>query len=142
LFAFLALRQNDLEPQIAASSGFFEQGVFDEANRRRDDRAGYAAAGCVAKRRADVNPAARRTAKGGDQALQDSSANTSAHGARYRFEEGAQDNILEKAADGISANRPAHDLDNEVDNRSGHFYLPFGPPDRVMPDHRGLVSCR
>jgi hypothetical protein len=93
LFALLALRQNDLEPQIAASSGFFEQGVFDEANRRRDDRAGYAAAGCVAKRRADVNPAARRTAKGGDQALQDSSDNTSAHGARYRFEEAAQDNM-------------------------------------------------
>jgi hypothetical protein len=116
-----------LSARPGVSSGFFEQGVFDEANRRRDDRAGYAAAGCVAKRRADVDPAGRRTAKGGDQALQDSSTNTSAHGARYRFEEGAQDNILEKAADGISANRPAHDLDNEVDYRSGHFYLPFWP---------------
>jgi hypothetical protein len=134
------IETNDFEPQIAVSSGFFDQGVFDEANRRRDDRAGYAAAGCIAKRRADVDPAARRTAKGGDQALQDSSTNTSAHGARYRLEERAQDNILEKAADGISANRPAHDLDNEVDNRSGHFYLPFGPPDRMMPEHRGLVS--
>jgi hypothetical protein len=108
-------------------SGFFEQGVFDEANRHRDDRAGNAAAGRIAKRRADVDPAARRTTKGGDQALQDSSANTSPHGARYRFEERAQDNTLEKAADGISANRPAHDLDYEVNNRSGHFYLPFGP---------------
>ena len=38
---------------------------------------------------------------------------------------GTQDYIFEKAADGISANRPAHDLDNEVDYRSGHFYLPL-----------------
>src|SRR4029077_4060494 len=89
---------NEFEPQIAVSSGFFDHGVFDEANRRRDDRAGYAAACCIAKRRADVDPAARRTTKGGDQALQDSSTNTSAHGARYRLEERAQDNILEKAA--------------------------------------------
>jgi hypothetical protein len=116
-----------LSARPGLSLGFFEQSVFDEANSHRYDCAGNAAAGRIAKRCADVDPAVRHTAKGGDQALQDSSTNTSAHGARYRFEEGAQDNILEKAADGISANRPAHDLDNEVYNRSGTFLSPFWP---------------
>jgi hypothetical protein len=134
------LGDGKLSARPGVSSGFFEQGVFDEANRRRDDLAGYAAAGCVAKRRADVDPAGRRTAKGGDQVLQDSSTNTSAHGARYRFEEGAQDNILEKAADGISANRPAHDLDMRLIIAPDISISPFGPPDRMMPDQRGLLT--
>lgn len=91
-FRVIPCRRRQTPARRAVPSGFLDQSVFDKSDRHRDDRAGDAAASRIAQRRAYVDPAtAGGAAESRDQALQDRSAKTSAHGARDRFEEGAQD---------------------------------------------------
>ncbi len=44
-----------------------------------------------------------------------------------RIAEGAEADIFQKAASRVSADRASDKLDNEANDRSGHFRLPFGP---------------
>src|SRR5450631_4264884 len=107
-------------------SGFLDQSVFDEADARRDDRAGDAAARQLPGHRANIEAAgaARRAAQGRDKPRQDCSANATAGGARDRFNEGAEINILKKTTGDIPANRPGDKLKNEIDDCSRHTLSP------------------